>query len=547
MPEISVVIPTYNRASRLKTCLDALTLQTQSPKDFEVIVVVDGSTDETVEMLSELATPYTLKVLYQDNQGQNVARNQGVMHARGRYCLFLDDDIVAERQLISEHLQLHIHQDRVVGIGQITLNIIHKDWFIHRFADGWHEHYRQLNLALRKPTWADGYGGNISVSRALFMEVGGFAADIRRSHDIEFAYRLEQHGLTFVYLPHAIGRQDEHKSSHELFLDAEKSGKAWVTLCKRHPAMLQQLLGSFGEASVREALLREFLWWLRVSPRFLVWLGGLFVNMPWSNKLYRFLFTYGYWRGVRRAIPDRDTRKQMIGGVPILMYHAFGKEDEPASRFVLPINRFKQHLAWLRRLNYQVISLEDFLQYRRNYSLPPARSIIITIDDGYLEISTHVCPILSCHGFPATVFLISDRIGGCNDWTNDDGLKGRRLLSWNEIREIALQRIEFGAHSRTHPHLIDLNQDQARDEIEGSKADLENKLQTTISAFAYPYGEFDIKLQNLVNEAGFLGGCTTDSGLNSWFTPSTTLRRIEVYGTDSLFRFLITLWLGGRL
>lgn len=545
MIELSIIVPTYNRAGRLQTCLEALAQQTQSAADFEVIVVVDGSTDDTAEMLKRLKPPYLMKVLHQANSGQHNARNTGVIHASGRICLFLDDDIVAEPQLVAEHMRLHRERDRVVGLGQITMDIGHADWYTRKFADGWHQHYSELNQGLRQPYWADGYGGNLSVSRTLFEDVGGFAPDIRRSHDIEFAFRLEQHGLSFVYLAKAIGRQDEHKRSRELFNDAAKSGSGWVTLCQRHPEMLPELLGPLGNTSLREAFLRQFFWRLGISPWFLVRWSEIIAKTSWGQKWYRFLFTFGYWRGVRQAIPDDDIWQSMVKGVPILLYHAFGKPGESASRFVVPLNRFAQQMKWLKRLNYHVLSLEEYLRYRHDYKLPPPRSVVITIDDGYAEIADHVYPVLQRFGFPATVFLVSGKIGGHNDWTNNKTLNGRKILSWADIKRVAGQNIQFGAHSRTHVRLPTVLPEQTCEEISGSKSDVENELQSPVVAFAYPFGEYDQSIQNVVKQIGYLGACTAEHGINSWAISLTALRRLEVYGTWSLLRFLLALRLGG--
>jgi glycosyltransferase involved in cell wall biosynthesis/peptidoglycan/xylan/chitin deacetylase (PgdA/CDA1 family) len=547
MLELSVIIPTYNRATRLRTCLQALAEQTQSCHDFEVIVVVDGATDGTLEMLAALPTPYTLTTIYQENQGQQVARNTGAAQANGRYFLFLDDDIMAVPQLVAEHLHLHRRLENAVGIGQITMDIGEADWYTRRFADGWHQHYQQLNQGLRQPGWPDGYGGNLSVSRALFMAVGGFAPDIRRSHDIEFAYRLEQQGAAFVYLPQAIGRQVEHKRARELFNDNARSGAAWVTLCQRHPAMLPELLGPLGDTSAREALLRELFWRLGLSPWLLAWLGGFLVKTRWGGKWYRFLFTLGYWWGVRQALPDRETWERTVKGIPILMYHAFGQPGERASQFVVPIRQFARQMAWLKRLNYHVLSLEDYVQYRLRHQLPPPRTVVLTIDDGYAEIATLVAPILRRHDFPATVFLVSGKIGGRNDWTDDESLAGRPLMTWPTIKAIDYQGIRFGAHTQTHPRLTGIPAVQACVEIAGAKADLERELQRPVITFAYPYGDYDEQIQAMVAEAGFLGGCTVDGDVNSWSTALTRLRRLEVEGGWSLLRFLLVLRLGGRL
>lgn len=547
MIALSVIIPTYNRAGRLRACLDALNHQTQPTDDYEVIVVVDGSTDDTAEMLSNFTANYPLKTLYQENSGQNVALNHGVTHARGQYCLFLDDDIMASPQLVAEHLRLHRQQENVAGIGQITLDIGKADWYTKRFADGWHDHYQQFNEGLRQPNWMDGYGGNFSFSRAAFLASGGIAPDIRSSHDIEFSYRLEKHGLKFVYLPEAVGRQEEHKRSAELLADAAKSGAAWVTLCQRHPEMLPVLLGPLGDTSARETLLREVFWRGGISPWLLAKLGGFLIKTAWGHKWYRFLFKYGYWCGVRKAIPDYQIWQRTVCGTPILMYHAFGRHGEPASQYVIPIRKFAQQMAWLKRQKFTVLSLEEYLGYRLRRQLPPPRSVIITIDDGYAEIASQIQPILHRYNYPATVFLVSSKVGRLNDWTNFAALRGRQLLSWAEIKSLTCQNIQFGAHSQTHPALTDIPLEQAQAEIAGSKADLEQMLQMPVTTFAYPYGTYDKTVQNIVDQAGFLGAVTVESGVNSWSTPPTALRRIEVDGTWSLLRFALILRLRGHV
>jgi len=543
--ELSIVIPTYNRAEQLRACLEALSHQTQPATDFEVIVVVDGSTDGTREMLADLTTAYRLRVIWQENSGQGAARNRGVDAAIGRYCLFLDDDITADHRLVAEHLRVQRECQGVVGIGQITLTLSPKaDWFARCFAQAWRRQYEQLTMCVRPPSWKDCYSGNLSVPRAALLEVGGFAVDLGRCEDIELAYRLERHGLPPVYISTAIADQNECKGLRELTADAEKAGVAAVEMYRRHPSTLPQLLGTFCEVRVREILLCHILLALNLSAPLLAVIGPLFMRRSWVYTWYRLLYSYCYWRGVRQALGDRDKWRRLTHGTPILMYHALGESGQSASRYVIPVRSFARQMACLKWLGYQVLSLEEFLRYRHEYGLPPARSVVITIDDGYADSKTLAYPILRRYRFPATIFLVSDHVGSTNQWDSDGALAGRPLLSWSDIREMLRGGVQVGAHTRTHPALPTLPARLIEDEVEGSRREIEHQLKVPARVFAYTYGEYDSLSQTMVEQAGFLGSCGTQSGMNTPKTPRYALRRIEIYGTDSLFRFLVTVKFG---
>jgi peptidoglycan/xylan/chitin deacetylase (PgdA/CDA1 family) len=170
------------------------------------------------------------------------------------------------------------------------------------------------------------------------------------------------------------------------------------------------------------------------------------------------------------------------------MYHAFS-QDELAGRFVLPIRRFSRQMAWLKLMGYHVLGLEQLLTYRREFRLPPSQSVVITIDDGYADTHRLAWPILRRYGFAATVFLVTAAIGGTNQWASSAELKGRPLLSWPDIKEMLRDGIKFGAHTRTHPVLVASPPTRVQEEVEGSKAELERQLNTSVGVFAYPFGE----------------------------------------------------------
>jgi peptidoglycan/xylan/chitin deacetylase (PgdA/CDA1 family)/glycosyltransferase involved in cell wall biosynthesis len=545
MPQLSIIIPTYNRAERLRACLEALCRQELAPELFEVIVVVDGSTDGTMGMLEQLETPFRLHTIRQDNAGQASARNRGIAAAEGAYCLFIDDDIIAAPGLAAGHLDAHRSATDVVAVGQLTITLPEDaDWYARAFADGWRNRYAALNRGEFLPTWEDCYGGNVSAPRDKLLAVGGFAAGMARGHDVELGYRLSQAGCRFVYLPDAVGCQDEHKGFAELSRDAENAGFSSMQNYRRDPAMFYQGIGAFAVGSWRKLLLRRLLLGLRVPPRLIAGLAGASRTPARRQSWHAFIQNLCFWRGVRRAAAGTDLWRRVTRGTPILLYHAVGPASEPAGPFVMPAPRFESHMKWIRRLGYQPISLREFIQCHRERRFPPARSVVVTLDDGYEDNFRHAYPVLRRHGIPATIFLVSDAVGRGNHWTKKGALAGRPMMNWDQIRAMRGGGIDFGAHSRTHPRLTELGAEAAAAEIAGSGADIERALGSPITAFAYPYGLHDDATRNLAREAGYAAGCTVDPGLNGLGIAAWSLCRAEVWGTDSIVRLWLALWLG---
>ena len=543
--ELSIIIPTYDRAKRLRACLESLSRQTQPVGDWEVVVVVDGSTDGTREMLAGLATPYRLKVCEQDHHGTGAALNRGVAAASGGHCLFLGDNVVADPALVAEHLYAQQAGQGVVGLGPIKLTLCPQaDWYAREFAEQWNQHFAGLNAGSQSPSWLNCNAGNLSALRAAIIEAGGFAADLPVSFEFELAHNLERHGLQVVYIPQAIVEQYEDRDFDRLTAEAEQRGRVHAKVCRRDPEMLSKLLGEYPEAMLRTLFLRRLLLMFNVSPRLFRVMGKLVNRRKWRADWFQFIADYSFWRGVRQVTPDAETWQRLTHGTPILMYHAFGKPGESPSRYILPAQRFAWQMAWLKRLRYRVLSLEDYRRYRAEDRLPPTRSVVITADDGYADNYSVAYPVLRRYGFPATIFLVSGNVGDTNRWDKQGLLRGRALMSWAEIREMLHGGVTFGAHTQTHPMLTTISPDRARAEIAGSRAELEQALGRPIQLFSYPHGKYDAISRSIVEQVGYSGACSTRAGMNSPATPESEMRRTEVRGTDSMARFVLGLWLG---
>jgi glycosyltransferase involved in cell wall biosynthesis len=446
MPDLSVVIPTHNGAERLRKCLESLIRQTLPPNSFETIVVVDGSTDHTARMLEDLNPPFRLVVIQQNNQGAGAARNTGVAAARGTYCVFLDDDIIADPELLAEHLRVQRAEEGVVGLGAIpTVVPSHTGWLVRCFVEYSNEHCVRLASGGRPTYWRDCYSGNMSVARAAFSSVGGFATDMPRGEDVELGYRLSEQGLSFVYIPGALGTEMQRKDPRQLVADFEENAVAATEIYRRHPRTLPDVIPDFSWQGAESVWLRRLLLATGIPPRVLVAVGPLAGKENRIRAWYGFIHSYCYWRGVRRGLADPQSWWQLTHSTPILSYRALGIPGQPGERHLVPIRRFARQMAWLKGQGYRLLSLEQYLQYQREYRLPPKRSIVIAIDESHGSTDSLADPVLRRYGYPAAAFLVSTKGAAGNDPEGGRGRRGLRPSGVNNHRTPAqeLHRTEI--------------------------------------------------------------------------------------------------------
>lgn len=224
--------------------------------------------------------------------------------------------------------------------------------------------------------------------------------------------------------------------------------------------------------------------------------------------------------------------------IVILMYHIVA---EPLSaqerRYCCPPRRFESQMRHLRESEVPLLALDEVADACDGRGPWPDQGVAITFDDGFADTFAHALPVLARYRIPATMFAVAERIGMNNDWMSSRGFPMRRLVSAAELREMGAIGIAIGSHTRTHPRLPELDVDAKRDEIRGSKSRLEDLIGRSVTAFAYPYGLFDDDARRLVEEAGYRVAVSTRSGFNRPGIDPYVLRRIEVFGGDSLSQF----------
>jgi GT2 family glycosyltransferase len=214
MPHVSIIIPTYNRLPRLKHVLAGLEKQ-QLPLDtFEVIVISDGSTDDTNLFLQTISTSLYLRPLLQTNAGVAAARNRGIQAATGELVLFLDDDVVPAPDLLQKHIDAHIQQgpNTVVLGPMLTPADFHMQPWVEWEQRMLYKQYEDMAAGKYAPTARQFFTGNTSLERHHLLELGGFNTLFRRAEDVELAYRLDRAGLTFCFCREAIGYHYAHRS-----------------------------------------------------------------------------------------------------------------------------------------------------------------------------------------------------------------------------------------------------------------------------------------------------------------------------------------------
>ncbi|PKP59088.1 glycosyl transferase [Candidatus Atribacteria bacterium HGW-Atribacteria-1] len=236
----SVIIPTYNRKDTLKKCLNAVFTQTYPNTDYEVIVIDDGSTDGTEELVNSLLNdaPCALRYFKQENKGPAAARNVGIKNAKGEIILFTGDDCIADSHLIEKHMKYHNAYKDVVVLGHTAW---HSDLEITPFMEYITTSGVQFGYPLIKNKknvpFNFFYTSNISVGKKHLMEVGLFDENFKYAawEDIELGYRLVQNGIKIIYNKNAI-TYHHHFTTLNKFCERQKiSGISAIVFWKKHP------------------------------------------------------------------------------------------------------------------------------------------------------------------------------------------------------------------------------------------------------------------------------------------------------------------------
>jgi peptidoglycan/xylan/chitin deacetylase (PgdA/CDA1 family)/GT2 family glycosyltransferase len=545
-PRISVVIPTYNRLALLTRTLPTVLTQDLPAEDYEVIVVVDGSTDGSADWLRGLAPTVTLRVLEQTNGGPGAARNAGIGVARAQLILFLDDDILCGPALLREHLAGHDGTERGMVFGPVLIAVESPDSLATDLARADSAPWTARLAREPEPAWPHDalIDANSSVARAVLLECGGFDERFGRQRETaDLGLRLWAMGVRFRYRPAALVHQVYVKSSRDIVCgDAVEYGKRSVLLSRKHRAYRpHSLIAGGGQGSWWKRALRDAAIRLPVSPGPLLhgpeWIAERWRRHPAFRRagiaILRARQGIAMLRGAAREAGSWRALQAELGlRLPVLLYHHVGPA-RPGTYPELTISpeRFERQVRWLASRGYVGIRPSDWQLWRVGHGQLPTKPVLLTFDDGYADLADFAFPVLERHGFGGAVFLVTGEVGGTNRWDEERGAGTNRLMSADHIREWSARGIEFGAHGRSHADLTTLTDADLAAELAGCAGDLADLLGKPPVAFAYPYGYYDRRVTERVRRIFDLA-FTCDEGINDLRTDPHVLERTMVHPRD---------------
>jgi glycosyltransferase involved in cell wall biosynthesis len=302
MPELSVVIPTYNRLDTLAHVIPTLLAQDLPPGDFEVLVCDSMSTDGTKEYLAGVSAEHpNVRHLPGPYSGRAAARNAGIDAARGEVVLFNDADILASPDLLSQHLRHHRAQRKIAVVGW-EVQVKDLDEYAYK------RDHPDARGSLHKPTrkrlpWLYFLTGNASVRREDLMRVGRFDEDFTGygHEDLELGYRLERAGVSILYEPRAVNYHCQDVPHDDQKEKMRLAGRSTVRFYRKHPDLAVRLnLGmtpvSLGLHSVLERV-----------PGLLAFFDARSDRSKFARDLVQ---QYHYVSGVKDALRDTTVGSQ---------------------------------------------------------------------------------------------------------------------------------------------------------------------------------------------------------------------------------------------
>lgn len=220
------------------------------------------------------------------------------------------------------------------------------------------------------------------------------------------------------------------------------------------------------------------------------------------------------------ACADTD---QKLNNAVILLYHHVAT-DTPASTSVSP-DTFREHMAYLDK-HHTVLPLRTVIQHIQDGEALPDRTVVITFDDGYENILTNAHPILQDYDFPYTIFINPGEIGS-----------NASQLSWQQVKAMHNDGVSFANHTMDHLHMLERNAGESQSDwlarlranVEQAEQAIEAQLGTSLKYLAYPFGEYNDALADMLQAQGYIAFGQHSGGISN-HSDMQTLPRFPAAG-----------------
>ena len=293
--KVSIVIATYNRRDILEKSLECLFRQDYLKDQYEIMVVDDGSSDGTQEMVKGKNPSCTLKYLkHKERRGPSKAKNLGINHAQGKVIIFIDDDVFCPPQFVREHMRYHKKYDNVIVDGPA----INTDRIDNLFNDK-----KKRFLAFLDFFGATFITSNTSCKRASLIKAGGFDEEFGKKfgwQDRELGFRLRKMGVRRKKNRRAYVFHFKQKRSLDDFgqlLKKEKErGINAVIFYRKHPLK-----------KIRRQVRFRYLWYDRLIPfkKLMDRDIEVFHQRPFLTKFY---LIHAYAEGLKEGLAKQKLR-----------------------------------------------------------------------------------------------------------------------------------------------------------------------------------------------------------------------------------------------
>lgn len=200
IPKVSIIVPTYNGLNKVKAIIPCL--ENQSATIEELLFVIDGSTDGTLEFLENYVSSLPLRFVYQANKGRAAVRNRGAKEAKGELLIFFDDDTLPATDCVQSHIDHHLRIGNTACVGE-CIDKITKDskdfqWFKYSLVLQWNNQLSQQQPLPKENILIA--AANFSISKELFFKLGAFDEKLNDAEDLDLAIRCYLSNTPIYYL-----------------------------------------------------------------------------------------------------------------------------------------------------------------------------------------------------------------------------------------------------------------------------------------------------------------------------------------------------------